>query len=74
MGRYHAAKLAACPGVELVGVLDADPARAKALAGQHGVGSFSRFDDAPSAEAAVVAVPTDRHHEVASAWPVRPAR
>jgi predicted dehydrogenase len=67
MGRYHAAKLAACPGVELVGVLDADPARAKALAGQHGVRSFSRFDEVPSAEAAVVAVPTDRHHEVACA-------
>lgn len=67
MGRYHAAKLAACPGVELVGVVDADPARARELAGQHGVGSFPSFDEAPSAEAAVVAVPTDRHHQVASA-------
>ena len=69
MGRYHAAKLAACPGVELAGVVDADPARAAELAGKHGCAAFSDPKEFPFAEAdaAIIAVPTDRHHEVASA-------
>jgi predicted dehydrogenase len=68
MGRYHADKLAACPGVELAAVVDADPARAAALAGKHGCPALPDFKDfSASADAAVVAVPTDRHHEVAAA-------
>ncbi len=68
MGRYHADKLAACKGVELAGVVDADPARAAALAQKHGCPSYSDYKEVlDKAAAAVVAVPTDRHHEVALA-------
>jgi predicted dehydrogenase len=62
MGRYHAQKLARLPGVELVGVVDADLARAQAL-------GAPAFDDYRavfgSADAAVIAVPTDKHHAIA---------
>jgi predicted dehydrogenase len=69
MGRYHAGKLAACRGVELAGVVDADPARAAELAKKHGCPAFADFREILSgkADAAVVAVPTDRHHEVGMA-------
>jgi predicted dehydrogenase len=68
MGRYHAQKLAALRGVELAGIVDADPARAQALARAHGVAAFSRYQDVlETAQAAIIAVPTDRHHEVGMA-------
>ena len=66
MGRYHAEKLARLPQVQLAGIVDADPARAAALAQNLGCPSFSRHEDIyGKAQAAVVAVPTDRHHAVA---------
>jgi predicted dehydrogenase len=66
MGRYHAEKLARVPEVQLAGVVDADAARASALATTLGCPSFSRYQDIfGKADAAVVAVPTDRHHAVA---------
>jgi len=58
MGRYHADKFARLPGVELVAVVDPDPARAT-------ISDFRTVLD--RIDAAVVAVPTDRHHEVARA-------
>lgn len=58
MGRYHAEKFARLPGVELVAVVDRDPARAE-------ISDFRKILD--RVEAAVIAVPTDRHHEVARA-------
>ena len=58
MGRYHAEKLARLPGVELAAVVDRDPARAK-------VSDYRPLLD--KIEAAVVAVPTNLHHEVARA-------
>jgi predicted dehydrogenase len=58
MGRYHAEKFARLPGVELAAVVDPDPARAK-------VSDYRSVLD--KIEAAVIAVPTDRHHEVARA-------
>jgi predicted dehydrogenase len=68
MGRYHADKLAACKGVELAGVVDADPARAAELATKHGCPVFSNYKQIPEkVDAAVIAVPTDRHHEVGMA-------
>jgi predicted dehydrogenase len=69
MGRYHADKLAACPGVTLAGIVDADATRAAEVARKHGCPSFGDFREILSRgiDAAVVAVPTDRHHEVASA-------
>jgi predicted dehydrogenase len=58
MGRYHAEKFARLPGVELAAVVDPDPARAK-------VSDYRSVLD--RIDAAVIAVPTDRHHEVARA-------
>ncbi len=66
MGRYHAEKLARLADVQLVGVVDADAARASALAQKLGCPSFADYREIlGKAEAAVVAVPTDRHHAVA---------
>jgi len=62
MGRYHAQKLARLPGVQLVAAVDADLARAQAL----GVSAFSDYRAIfGKADAAVIAVPTDRHYEIA---------
>jgi predicted dehydrogenase len=58
MGRYHAEKFARLPGVELAAVVDRDPARAE-------IPDFRKILD--RVDAAVIAVPTDRHHEVARA-------
>ena len=58
MGRYHAEKFARLPGVELTAVVDSDPRRAK-------ISDYRTILD--QVEAAVVAVPTDRHHEVTRA-------
>jgi predicted dehydrogenase len=66
MGRYHAEKFAALRGVQLAGVVDADCERAAALARKLDCASFStRKEMFGKADAAVIAVPTDRHHAVA---------
>lgn len=66
MGRYHAEKLAALRGVRLVAVVDADGARSRSLAEKLGVKPLSDHRQLfGAAEAAVIAVPTDRHHAVA---------
>jgi predicted dehydrogenase len=59
MGRYHAEKFSRLPGVELAAVVDPDPSRAK-------ITDYRTILD--RVEAAVIAVPTDRHHEVAKAF------
>jgi predicted dehydrogenase len=62
MGRYHAQKFARLPGVEVAAVVDADLGRAQAL----GAPAFSDYRAVfGKAEAAVIAVPTDRHHGIA---------
>ena len=58
MGRYHAEKFARLPGVEVAAVVDRDPARAKVCDFRAVLGKI---------DAAVVAVPTNLHHEVARA-------
>ena len=58
MGRYHAEKFARLPGVELAAVVDRDPVRAP-------VSDFRKI--LGQVEAAVIAVPTNLHHEVARA-------
>jgi predicted dehydrogenase len=58
MGRYHAEKFSRLPGVELVAVVDPDPARGT-------VSDYRKILD--RIEAAVIAVPTNLHHEVAMA-------
>ena len=66
MGRYHAQKLAALPGVQLVAIVDADLARAQALAQTLGGKALSDYRAIfGKADAAVIAVPTERHHEIA---------
>jgi predicted dehydrogenase len=58
MGRFHAEKFSRLPGVELAAVVDRDAARATVSDYRAVIGKI---------DAAVVAVPTDLHHEVARA-------
>ena len=68
MGRYHAQKLAARGDCKLVAVADADRARAEAVAAAHGCAVLTDYRQIfGKADAAVVAVPTERHREVAGA-------
>jgi predicted dehydrogenase len=68
MGRLHAEKFARLAGVELVGVADTDRARAEEVAARLGCPALPDWRQAMSrAQAAVVAVPTERHLEVAGA-------
>jgi predicted dehydrogenase len=68
MGRYHAQKLAARGDCKLVAVADADRARAETVAAAHGCAALTDFRQIfGMADAAVVAVPTERHREVAGA-------
>ncbi|MFB3854276.1 MAG: Gfo/Idh/MocA family protein [Vicinamibacterales bacterium] len=66
LGRHHARILSTLPDVELVGVADRDPDRAASVASQYGVVAHrdaSAFLE--GVDAAVVAVPTEAHAEVA---------
>ncbi len=66
-GREHARVYRELPGAELVGVYDADPARAAAVAQEFGCRAFSSLEEAAGAARAVsVAVPTAHHAEVSS--------
>jgi predicted dehydrogenase len=68
MGSLHAAKLAALPDVSVVAVADVDRSRASSLAARIGCESFQRLEDAlVRADAAIVAVPPERHANVAAA-------
>lgn len=58
MGRFHAEKFSRLPGVEIAAVVDRDAARATISDYRTVIGKV---------DAAVVAVPTDLHHEVARA-------
>ncbi len=66
LGRIHARILAENPLAELACVVDSDPERAASVAGEHGCRGFSDLGELPEdLEAAVVAVPTVLHAEVA---------
>ena len=68
MGRYHAEKFAARSDCELVALADVDGARAEALAAKLGCPAVRDYRSLfGKADAAVVSVPTERHHEVAGA-------
>ena len=68
MGRYHAEKFAARSDCKLAAVVDVDRARADALASRFGCPAVSKYQDIfGKADAAVISVPTERHHEVAGA-------
>jgi predicted dehydrogenase len=72
LGQHHARILASMPGVELVGVADADAGRAAAVAakcGTTGLPDYRQLLDA--VDAVTVAVPTFLHREVAGAFLAR---
>jgi predicted dehydrogenase len=66
MGRLHAEKFAARDDAKLVALADVDRARAEALGARLGCEAFDDWRAAlRNADAAVIAVPTERHLEVA---------
>ena len=66
-GRFHALKAAANPRVRLVGVADADAARAASVAVETGTRPLSAEDAIAAADAVIVAAPTRFHHGLAMA-------
>lgn len=68
LGRFHAEKLARMDEVELVGVVDRDPARAEETARRVGTTPYQDFGEiVERIDAATVVTPTVSHFEVASA-------
>jgi len=66
MGYHHVRLLAALPGAELVGVFDESPEASRRAAGDHGARAYDEVAPlADAVEAAVVAVPTVAHLEIA---------
>lgn len=66
LGKFHAEKYAALPGVKLVGLVDRIPSRAQELADKLGVEAFSDYRELlPIVEAVSIVVPTDQHHRIA---------
>ncbi|HEY4637289.1 MAG TPA: Gfo/Idh/MocA family oxidoreductase [Burkholderiales bacterium] len=66
LGQFHAEKLAAAPGVELVAVVDADAARAKTIAAKHGCRALTEPGGlAGAVDLVSIAVPTEHHHAAA---------
>jgi predicted dehydrogenase len=66
LGKHHARILAAMPGVNLVGIVDINEARAREIAGLVNAESFSSATDVIGAvDAVTVAVPTESHSSVA---------
>lgn len=67
LGQHHARIYHQLPGCELAGVYDADAKRAKKIAKEHGGGHVceSLEELGERCEAVSVAVPTDKHTEVA---------
>jgi predicted dehydrogenase len=66
LGRHHARILSTLPGVTLVGVVDTNAERAAKIAADHGTQAYSDWRElAGKVDAAVVAVPTVAHAEVA---------
>ena len=66
LGKFHVQKYAAIPEVELVGLADRIPARAKEWAKKLGTHAFSDYHKLLGAVDAVsVVVPTDQHYRVA---------
>lgn len=65
LGEHHVRLYSQLPGAELVGLYDADPARARAMAEKYGTRAFDTVEAlAAEIAAASIVVPTDRHLEV----------
>lgn len=68
LGFHHARILSSLPDADLVGIHDIDPARLADVGARLGLRTFAELDGlARHLDAAVVAVPTSRHEEVACA-------
>ncbi len=68
LGRFHAQKYAGLEGVDLVGVVDTDEARARAVAEECGTRPFSRLADVlGKVDVVSVVVPTEYHFPVGKA-------
>jgi predicted dehydrogenase len=66
LGKEHARIYSQLPNVELVGVVDRDPARAGEIAGFYGVSAYTDIEDIlDKIDAASIVVPTDQHFSVA---------
>ncbi len=66
LGRFHAEKYASLPDGELVGVVDADPARAAELAKKLNTRAFKDPEQLlGEVDAVSIVVPTVRHHRLA---------
>jgi predicted dehydrogenase len=66
LGEHHARLYADLDSVELAGIFDANPDRARLIARRYACRAFDRLDElAGAVEAVSVVVPTDRHREVA---------
>jgi predicted dehydrogenase len=63
-GRFHALKAARAPRLTLVGLHDADPARAAAVAAEAGVPALGQDEAIAAADAVIVAAPTRFHHAI----------
>jgi len=64
-GRFHALKAAANPRIRFVGLADADPARAAAIAAEVGVPAMTQAQVIAAAEAVIVTAPTRFHFALA---------
>ncbi|CAN5726529.1 Gfo/Idh/MocA family oxidoreductase [soil metagenome] len=61
MGRMHSAVYGALDGVDLVHVIDKDPAAASKIAGEHGASISLNLDDLPPVHVVDICLPTDLH-------------
>ncbi|MFO0907909.1 MAG: Gfo/Idh/MocA family oxidoreductase [Isosphaeraceae bacterium] len=69
LGQHHARVLAGMPGVTLVGVADARPEQAQAIAERFGTRAWDDYRDLlDQVDAVSIAVPTSLHREVAGAF------
>jgi len=65
LGRHHVRILGSLPGVERVGLFDANPETGAAIAAEHGATAFPSYEAlAGELDAAVVASPTVTHREL----------
>ena len=66
LGEYHVQKYLAIPGVNLVGIVDSNAARAKEIEERYGIKAFASLPDILGLVNAVsLAVPTETHFNVA---------
>jgi len=66
LGEYHVQKYKAMPNVDLVGVVDTNPARADEISRRYAINAYTNHKELlDRVDAASLAVPTEMHFEVA---------